>query len=96
MVEQGRQYMEKHRNEKQWFTYGHFYAAPAMYMIGGEAWHSWYPVIRDIIAAKARQQGDLVSWNHIDGRKDGGEVYATAVYTTILAMPYHYIPLYQR
>ena len=25
-----------------------------------------------------------------------GPVYATAVYTTILAMPYHYIPLYQR
>ena len=23
-------------------------------------------------------------------------VYATAVYTTVLAMPYHYIPLYQR
>ena len=24
------------------------------------------------------------------------DVYATAVYTTILAMPYHYLPLYQR
>ena len=27
---------------------------------------------------------------------DGGTTYATAVYATILAMPYHYIPLYQR
>ena len=28
--------------------------------------------------------------------KVGNEIYATAVYTMILAMPYHYIPLYQR
>jgi squalene cyclase len=96
MVQRGREYLEKNRNEKQWFTYGHFYAAPAMYMIGGDAWKDWYPSIRNQIAGKARQQGDLVSWDHIDGRKDGGQVYATAVYTTILAMPYHYIPLYQR
>jgi hypothetical protein len=25
-----------------------------------------------------------------------GPTYATAVYVMILAMPYHYIPLYQR
>jgi hypothetical protein len=25
-----------------------------------------------------------------------GRLYCTAVYVTILAMPYHYLPLYQR
>jgi hypothetical protein len=37
----------------------------------------------------------MVWWEPFDGQ-GVGPVYATAVYTTILAMPYHYIPLYQR
>ncbi len=96
MVVAGRAYIEKNRKDGGWFTYGHFYAAPAMYMIGGEAWSKWYPSIRDTLVARAKRQGDMVYWDHVDGRGDGGQVYATSVYTMILAMPYHYIPLYQR
>ena len=44
-----------------------------------------------------RTQGELVWW---DPRWDSGgrvgSIYSTAVYTMILAMPYHYLPLYQR
>ena len=84
----------------EWFTYGNFYAAPAMYMIGGED-------LADLVREDSRTQllndagsrlkaeGDMTYWEPFDGQ-GVGPVYATAVYTTILAMPYHYIPLYQR
>ena len=83
----------------EWFTYGNFYAAPAMYMIGGDAWRQWYEGIKTILidraGSKLRKEGDLFYWEPFDGQ-GVGPVYATSVYTMILAMPYHYIPLYQR
>jgi hypothetical protein len=83
----------------EWFTYGNFYAAPAMYMIGGEVWRQWYDRMKTILIdearGKLRKEGELYSWEPFDGQ-GVGPVYATSVYTTILAMPYHYIPLYQR
>jgi len=83
--------------EREWFTYGHFYAAPAQYMMGGETWERWYKQIRDKLVPAVKQQGDLVWWEpNWDNRREGGTLYCTAVYTTVLAMPYHYIPLYQR
>jgi hypothetical protein len=41
------------------------------------------------------REGDTTHW---DERRSTqlGPVYDTAVFVTILAMPYHYIPLYQR
>jgi hypothetical protein len=36
----------------------------------------------------------MASWDPVDQKV--GPLYATAVHTMILAMPYHYIPLYQR
>ncbi len=95
MVEQGIQYMAK-ADDRGWFTYGHFYAAPAHYMLGGEAWEKWYQRIHNVLMANVRRNGNLCHWSHIDGRKDGGDIYATAAYTMILAMPYNYLPLYQR
>src|SRR5258706_598251 len=44
---------------------------------------------------RLKKEGDMTYWEPFDGQ-GVGPVYATAVYTTILAMPYHYIPLYQR
>src|SRR5207249_4025165 len=43
MVKKGSDYLLSHRKEQdQWFTYGNFYAAPALYMIGGDTWKKWY------------------------------------------------------
>jgi len=41
------------------------------------------------------REGDTDHWNE---KRSGmlGPIYDTAVFVTILAMPYHYIPLYQR
>ncbi len=103
-VKRGSEYLFKHLNaERQWFTYGNFYAAPAQYMIGGETWERWYGDIKDQLLKTTEQgglmrvQGELISWDpKWDGGGRVGTIYSTAVYTMILAMPYHYLPLYQR
>jgi hypothetical protein len=86
--------------EEEFFSYGHFYAAPAEYMIGGETWKKWYAGISDRVLKQVRtveRDPSLKYWEGIDGNARGvGPVYPTAIYTTILALPYHYIPLYQR
>jgi hypothetical protein len=94
-VRTGSDYLAKHSRDGQWFTYGHFYAAPAQYMIGGETWRKWYPQISKILVGDVKRQGDLAWWEP-KWNGDRGSVYCTAICTTILAMPYHYLPLYQR
>ncbi len=87
------------RGREQYFTYGSFYAAPAQYMIGGDTWANWYDHIKSILLApnvlNTTPDGSNY-WKPLDGAGGVNEVYATAVYTTILAMPYGYLPLYQR
>ena len=98
LVKRGSQYMLSHLDDRLWFTYGNFYAAPALYMAGGEAWKKYYNYTRNFLVKNARQRGDAFYWEANLDRERGNEgpLYNTAVYTKILAMPYHYIPLYQR
>jgi len=85
---------------REWYTYGLFYAAPAQYMIGGETWEKWYTSMRDMLTPIAVTENDITYWpKPVNG--DGQSVnltpiYTTAIYVSILAMPYHYVPLYQR
>ena len=95
MVAKGSEFlMDGRGNPHEWYTYGHFYAAPAQYMIGGDTWKKWYERMNKELTETVKREGDFASWEPIDHKV--GPLYATAVYTTILAMPYHYIPLYQR
>jgi hypothetical protein len=98
MVKQGSHYLLKHyRSEDMWFTYGNFYAAPAQYMIGGVTWEKWYTQIKDVLLNNVSGKGEIFYWEpKLDQGRPVGAVYCTGVYTMILAMPYHYIPLYQR
>jgi hypothetical protein len=75
----------------QWWTYGSNYAAPAQYMIGGDTWKRWYAAMREKLLKTVKKNGDQSYWEG-----EVGPVYCTAAHATILAMPYHYIPLYQR
>ena len=86
------------RNNQDWFTYGNFYAAPALYMVGGETWSRYYTGIRETLVQSVTTRGDMSWWEPTldQGRMGVGQVYCTAVYAMILSMPYHYIPLYQR
>ena len=95
MVAKGSQFLIDGRgNMNEWYTYGHFYAAPAQYMIGGEVWKGWYEKMNRELLDSVHREGEFASWEPLDHKV--GTLYATAVYTAILAMPYHYIPLYQR
>lgn len=100
MVKKGSEYLIRalEKNEKQeWFTYGHFYAAPAQYMIGGEVWRKWYNGIKKILLEDVKSDRGMYWWEpKRDRGRDIGPVYCTSIFTTILATPYHYIPLYQR
>jgi hypothetical protein len=92
LVQSGSDYLfEKNRAGAQWWTYGCNYATPAQYMIGGATWKRWYALMKDTLLGSVKREGDQCHW---DG--DVGPVYCTAAHATILAMPWHYIPLYQR
>lgn len=101
LVKRGSKFLQDRKaGDNEWFTYGHFYAAPAQYMIGGDTWKKWYDHIREMLSKKVKTSdadATIAYWEPFEGQGRGvGPVYATAVYTTMLAMPYHYIPLYQR
>ena len=98
MVKRGADYLLANLKDRYWYTYGNFYAAPALYMVGGEAWKTYYTYTKSFLLQNMRQRGDAVYWEpNLDrARGNEGPLYNTAVYTKILAMPYHYIPLYQR
>ncbi|MGB0581847.1 MAG: prenyltransferase/squalene oxidase repeat-containing protein [Limisphaerales bacterium] len=83
------------REDHEWFTYGNFYAAPAHYMIGGKTWEKWYTDVKKILVGQVVEEKGKAYWE-ARGRGGVGTNFTTAVYTMILAMPYHYIPLYQR
>ncbi len=92
LVKAGSQYLFQHKADRQHWAYGSNYAGPAQYMIGGETWRRWYDFMKQSIIPTVKRDGDKYYWE--DGQI--GPVYATACFTTILAMPWHYIPLYQR
>ena len=99
LVKRGSEYLEKNFREGQmeWWTYGNFYAAPAQYMQGGETWRKWYGQLNATLMKGAVTKGDVTYWEpKLDGGRSVGPVYLASVYTMILAMPYHYVPLYQR
>lgn len=97
-VAEGSKYLvDNFKPGDRWFTYGNFYAAPAQYMIGGKVWENWYTIARDTLVAKVETDDEgRHFWDRgLDGSSPG-PVYSTSVYTMILAMPYHFLPLYQR
>jgi hypothetical protein len=98
MVKRGAEYLIKNNKDRdQWFTYGNFYAAPALYMVGGDSWRKYYDEIKELFLKNVSTKGDVSFWEpRLDQGRPVGQVYCTAVYAKILAMPYHYVPLYQR
>lgn len=100
MVKKGSEYLIKalRDNEvREWFTYGHFYAAPAQYMISGEVWKLWYKKVKSILLEDVKRENEMCYWEpKRDRGRDVGPTYCTAIFTSILAVPYNYMPLYQK
>ncbi|MBI5386585.1 MAG: terpene cyclase/mutase family protein [Verrucomicrobia bacterium] len=98
MVKKGSEYLFRNFRERnvEYWTYGNFYAAPAQYMQGPEVWAKWYELVKAPLLKTVFTRGDLSYWEQREGERQVGPIFSTAVYAMILAMPYHYIPLYQR
>ncbi len=86
-------YLKSYTKDRQYFTYGLNYAAPVHYMVGGETWRDYYGQMKALIGKSVKSQGAVFYWDPVG---PGGDVYATAINVAALAMPYGYLPLYQR
>jgi len=76
------------RNQEGFYFYGHYYAAQAMFIAGGDYWRQWWPAIsRDLLA----KQGADGAWNG-----EAGKEFGTAVACIILQIPNRYLPILQR
>jgi len=83
----------------QWLTYGSYYSGVAHYLIGGGTWKNYYQTFgQQYLLKHVTTQGDMSYWDaSLDGNAKGiGPNWCTAVFTTILSLPYGYLPLYQR
>ncbi len=93
-IEAAVDYVKQHRPDDRFlrrlphYYYGHYYAAQAMWIRGGNDWNSWYPAIRDELL---REQDGDGSWS------DGfGAAYGTAMALIILQIPLGCLPIFQR
>ena len=92
-VKTGSAYLFAHEKDREWFAYGNYYAAPAQYMIGGDTWRNWYDQVKQALNSTVVKEGDMAYWDDkLDGHKELGPVFFTAVYVHILSMPYHFVP----
>ncbi|MGH7142499.1 MAG: prenyltransferase/squalene oxidase repeat-containing protein [Planctomycetota bacterium] len=69
--------------------YTDFYAAQAFHMASEEDYAKYYPRIRDFLV---RSQSGDGSWQG----DSAGQVYGTSLNLLVLAIPYNYLPMFQR
>ena len=76
------------------YHYSAFYCSQAMFQLGGDYWHQFFPGLLDVMARNQRADG---SWDP-EAIKDGrfGNAYTTALSVLSLSTPYQLLPIYQR
>ena len=75
----------------RWYYYGVYYTSQGLFQWGGEAWEKWDAFItKDLLSKQRRGRKGSGSW--------GGSYrqYDAAMSLLVLAIPYHYLPIYQR
>jgi hypothetical protein len=70
------------------YFYGHYYAAQAMWIRGGDDWNDWYPAIRSELI---RRQSVSGYWTDSICNE-----YGSAMALIILQIPNNYLPIFQR
>jgi hypothetical protein len=98
-IESGLRYLKQYiptgrglsRRDDVHFYYGHYYAAQAMWIAGGNHWREWFPAIRDELLERANVRGNG-SWYD----RTIGADYATAMACIILQIPNNYLPIMQK
>jgi hypothetical protein len=74
------------------YFYGHYYAAQAMYLAGGQHWATWWPAVREDLLSRQSRNDDEGFW--VD--TSNGPVYATSMALIVLQMPKRYLPIFQK
>lgn len=74
--------------EPSYYFYAHYYAAQAMWQVGGERWRNWYPSIRDQLLARQRADGSWLASICPE--------YGTAMACIVLQVPNNSLPILQR
>lgn len=102
-LKDGLEYLVKTREkkeDKEWFVYGHYYGAQAMYQAGGQGekfrnyWMKWYPDLSSQIIKSQKTSGNERGQYTVDNRDYN--VWGTSMCVLILGIPYRYLPIYQR
>ena len=91
-IPQAVQYLKDHFDHPVHFFYGQYYAAHAMYQVGGKDWDDWYRRINDYFLPRQSADG---SWSQTN-RREVGPVYQTSIGIIVLSTPAHYLPIFQR
>ena len=69
--------------------YGHYYAAQAMFLAGGEHWGRWWPAMRGELLSTQLDSG-LWEDNSVN------DVYGASMALICLQMPKRYLPIFQK
>jgi len=79
-------------------VYYNYYATLLLFHLGGPAWDTWNPAIREHLVKTQNQSGhEAGSWFFEDQyAKEGGRVYMTAMCAMTLEVYYRFSPLYQQ
>jgi hypothetical protein len=102
-LKDGLEYLVKTREkkeDKEWFVYGHYYGAQAMYQAGSQGekfrnyWVKWYPDLAQQIIKSQKTNGNERGQYTVDNRDYN--VWGTSMCVLILGIPYRYLPIYQR
>jgi hypothetical protein len=75
-------------NRYSHYFYGHYYAAQAMWLRGGDEWNEWYPAIRTELLHRQAASG---YWSD-----NICPEYGTAMSLIILQIPNNFLPIFQR
>lgn len=70
------------------YFYGHYYAAQAMFLAGGDHWRNWFPRVREQLVTQQLPDG---SWN-----SGHGNPYGTSMSLLILQIPNRLLPIFQK
>ena len=80
-------------DNKEFYWYGIYYSTMGIYQAqsigtwGRNAWAQWYPAVTRHLISIQKPEGQ---WEGSHG------LYPTAMGVVVLAIPYRYLPLYQR
>ncbi len=93
-IDRGVEYMKQFMPEIKFgqryshYFYGHYYAAQAMWIRGGDDWKTWFPAIRDELV---RRQMPAGYWQDTICNE-----YGSAMALIVLQMTNNYLPIFQR